>query len=421
MKLRKFLKYFFSLSIIIFTVFSSDCKILQKVRKDDLASKALIDVVQEIFISRGISFEIVIFGEVSLRVGDTIDNLVTNVQESQSIKITRHEVLTEIANTALVFVSPKLIKGINKIGLRKWFPTTNKILFFLDHENMIDLNLLKEDLTHNSRGINQYAYYFVDYDTKVELKTFEWWTEAACNQPQLITLNTFHKQISKWEQNQKIQDKFMNFHGCTLKSQSMNIRTAFFHIANNNGLKDNNSLHQNYYTKKEKTEEKIAKLFAEQGNFSINRSEYNAYNDDRELYVFFQAAQAYQSDITHLEAGCSLPYYDGKMYLIYSPPDPYTTYEKMTLPFDADTWMYLFITYGVFFASILIIKILPRRIQNVVFGLNVKSPIFNVIRGIFGAPQTLLPRNSFARFILINFVIFCFIFRTAYQGEHFIT
>ena len=104
---------------------------------------------------------------------------------------------------------------------------------------------------------------------------------------------------------------------------------------------------------------------------------------------------------------------------MYSPPELYTNYEKMVLPFDVATWMYLGITFGVTFAVIFVIKLLPKVFKETCFGQNENSPAFNVIRTFFGISLTKLPKNNFARIILMSFIIFCLIFRTAYQGMQF--
>jgi hypothetical protein len=38
---------------------------------------------------------------------------------------------------------------------------------------------------------------------------------------------------------------------------------------------------------------------------------------------------------------------------------------------------------------------------------------------VFGDGIIVLPGRNFARFLLINFILFCFILRTAYQGKLF--
>jgi hypothetical protein len=51
-----------------------------------------------------------------------------------------------------------------------------------------------------------------------------------------------------------------------------------------------------------------------------------------------------------------------------------------------------------------------------VFGEGVRMPSYNVAGTFFGIGQMRLPTANFPRFILMLFILFCLIFRTAYQG-----
>ena len=58
-------------------------------------------------------------------------------------------------------------------------------------------------------------------------------------------------------------------------------------------------------------------------------------------------------------------------------------------------------------------------VKNVIYGSKVQSPIFNIVRGFFGIGQTILPVNDVARLILLSFILWCLVVRTAYQGKLF--
>ncbi|KAG5679800.1 hypothetical protein PVAND_009338 [Polypedilum vanderplanki] len=60
-----------------------------------------------------------------------------------------------------------------------------------------------------------------------------------------------------------------------------------------------------------------------------------------------------------------------------------------------------------------------NRSQVLVYGHGVKIPSLNVVGTFFGIGQTKLPDLSFSRFILMIFILFCLIIRTAYQGVLF--
>lgn len=408
----------FTIFLISFLLINSNGKnVIKQKTSEKLTTKALFDVISELFPWRRVSFDITVIGDVSPRVGDRIDDLMKHFEGIQSIKVTKSTNIdfTIVENIALVFVSSKLAKSINKIKLQKWLPGINRILFYFDRDNKIDLNLLQINLTHSSRSITQYSYYFIDTGSKIELKTFEWWTEVACNQPQLITLNSFDKKSVKWQTNLNIQDKFINFHGCTLNSKSENFRLFFLDYMRFYGLLDLNPGFKNDYVKKEKIEAKLARIFAEQGNFSIYRTAYDIFADESEFYVLYQEGNSYKLDVLQ-SVVCPVPLYDVSLYILHSPPEPYTNYEKMVLPFDADTWIFLMITFGASFVSIFLINFLPRAIQDIFYGQRINTAFFNVIRAGFGISQTILPENNFGRILLLFFTLFCLIFRTAYQG-----
>ena len=55
--------------------------------------------------------------------------------------------------------------------------------------------------------------------------------------------------------------------------------------------------------------------------------------------------------------------------------------------------------------------------ENIVIGLSVTSPVMNMFSIIFGYSQPIVPSTSFARFVLMMFMIFCLIMRSIYQGS----
>ena len=107
------------------------------------------------------------------------------------------------------------------------------------------------------------------------------------------------------------------------------------------------------------------------------------------------------------------------LYVFVTPGDKYTPYEKFILPFDIQTWILLFVTFMITFLTIVIINRLSKTTQTIVYGVNVATPIWNVLRIFFGISQTKLPSKKFSRFILMMFIFFCLIFRTCFQSKFF--
>jgi hypothetical protein len=96
--------------------------------------------------------------------------------------------------------------------------------------------------------------------------------------------------------------------------------------------------------------------------------------------------------------------------------EPYTQFEKMFMMFDYDVWLMIAFT---FIGALLIIQIInfcSEKVKDLVFGERIRVPTINFVAIIFGLGQTVLPRKSFARFLLIMFIILCLILRTCHQS-----
>lgn len=100
-------------------------------------------------------------------------------------------------------------------------------------------------------------------------------------------------------------------------------------------------------------------------------------------------------------------------------PQLYSPFEKLLFPFDLETWVWLAIFFAVGFLVIFITYRCSIDIRRYVFGRSVTTPSFNLTGTFFGIGQTVLPGRNFARFILMNFILFCLIMRMAYQGMMF--
>jgi len=108
-----------------------------------------------------------------------------------------------------------------------------------------------------------------------------------------------------------------------------------------------------------------------------------------------------------------------RVKFLLTPGEPYTIYEKLMLPFDHATWIGLLITFGVAFGTVFFINTYSLRIQELVYGRGIRTPILNIISTFFGIPQHKIPQLNFPRILLIIFIYFCLIVRTCYQSKLF--
>jgi hypothetical protein len=108
-----------------------------------------------------------------------------------------------------------------------------------------------------------------------------------------------------------------------------------------------------------------------------------------------------------------------KVIFAITPAEKLTNFEKLLLPFDELTWKLLIGTFCVAFLAIFFANVKSKFFRNLVLGFKVNSPALNVIGSFFGISQTKVPKRNFSRIILMNFVLFCLVMRTAYQGVLF--
>lgn len=93
--------------------------------------------------------------------------------------------------------------------------------------------------------------------------------------------------------------------------------------------------------------------------------------------------------------------------------------EKLIYPLSPISWI-IFISF-IFsgFLVIFITSLLSKRIQNFIIGQKVKYPYLNMAIGLFGQTQHRLPKRNFARFLLMNYLLFSLVLRNIYQGQMF--
>jgi len=91
--------------------------------------------------------------------------------------------------------------------------------------------------------------------------------------------------------------------------------------------------------------------------------------------------------------------------------------EKLIKPFSKASWMLILAGFSIgSFVIFTIRKFTSSSAQSFVFGSNNKSPYINMLIGIFGGSQRILPNTNFARFLLMMLLIKCLILRSMYQG-----
>lgn len=113
----------------------------------------------------------------------------------------------------------------------------------------------------------------------------------------------------------------------------------------------------------------------------------------------------------------SYVYYTSNLKWITPPGRLFTSFEKLFKPFKDILWLCIFVVFILSFLAIGCVSFQSRFVQNFVFGSGNSSPSLNVVNIFFGGSLPKLPTRNFARFLLAQFMIYCLIIRSSYQGE----
>ncbi|KAG5672234.1 hypothetical protein PVAND_002376 [Polypedilum vanderplanki] len=110
---------------------------------------------------------------------------------------------------------------------------------------------------------------------------------------------------------------------------------------------------------------------------------------------------------------------EDRMIFAITPGELYTTYEKLLLPFDFTTWIFLILTFITAFSFISMFNLASRNVKDLIYGKSIKHPALNVVSIFFGIALKKIAKENASRILLILFIWFCLIFRTCYQSKMF--
>jgi Ligand-gated ion channel len=150
------------------------------------------------------------------------------------------------------------------------------------------------------------------------------------------------------------------------------------------------------------------------GNIYDNGTSYGAlgevYNNKTDLivgdlFLMFRRAKSLDATVS----------FDMQEIMFIIPPGRlYTSFEKLSLPFTNQVWFLISFVFLAGFFTIYVVSLKHKKLRSLVFGERVTQPAMNMLIVVFGLQQTKLPTKTFARFILLNFLLFCLVIRCVY-------
>ncbi|CRK90115.1 CLUMA_CG003833, isoform A [Clunio marinus] len=115
----------------------------------------------------------------------------------------------------------------------------------------------------------------------------------------------------------------------------------------------------------------------------------------------------------------TVSYAQQPLIFIIPPGKPVTHLERLISAFSLQSWICIGLFYLIGSLVILFVQLKSPCVQEFVFGAGVTSPMFRMFSVFIGDTLNNLPKRNFARFLLMNFIIFTLIIRTVYQGSYF--
>ena len=259
-----------------------------------------------------------------------------------------------------------------------------------------------------------YESYLIEKNHQVSLHAITMFSKKQCRPRHLVEINQFSSLERKWKTEKFFRPRIENFHGCTMVLD-------FFYFDAMPFLK--------YYETEAKTWLAEGAIIDMLNELSIHLNFTYLYGPAADKYALKMGFYE-PMDYEDLQIGAKLLYGEGSpsSYPIASTADVvsvppgqlFTSWEKLLMPFDRQTWMWLGIVFAVAFLVILLIKLSKSTsMYDFVVGSNVSTPSLNVMAIFMGIGQILLPERNVSRFFFMNFILFSLIMRTAYQGKYF--
>ena len=380
--------------VLFFVVFTKS--------KTSLVPEAILEIVKNHYGESSVKIE-VFYNTRKIKILDEVLKLLSKVKELKVTKISTRV----ITNSRFSYANDAIFLFDSTESYEKF---QQKIRFgHVEQAGKVSALIYCEGSSRRSIqslvSIETFESFLMVEKDKISLNTMTMFTKQRCKVAQLIEVNRFSRSRKKWLTNKFFVPAIDNFYGCEL----------VVYLQNNFGL----PFLKIDFSKGER--HPIEGVFVELVEALSSRLNFKivykiSANSETDLSFLMTRINEIDQDSQEV----SDPICSTSEVFIVPSEELYTSWEKLLLPFDQDTWIWIGITFAVAFFVIFLVKLSKSSsIYEFVIGSNVSAPSLNVVAIFMGIGQILLPSRDMPRFMFINFVLFCLIMRTAYQGKYF--
>lgn len=378
-------------------------------------SNALKTTVSENFVKKSIPFDLIVIDEKSRNFGFSIISDILKVENIHPVTEKFFQqingISVNVTRSAIMFMNlpiKEFLNAIDTITATNFDYIMNFQIIFVVEKGFPQIigPGVEIDSRHHYSYSNLFNYeIFITQNLtsrNLKMSTIERFKVSNCFN-QLMLTNEFSHEKQKWNNEHFGLIETTQFNGCRIKIASPEFN-------------DDSDMSQSYFS------ELLNALTSH-----LNYIKQEISNEFETVHVTMHFVTLHLSQSTEEVLG-EIFFMESHIYpfcvdeygIAVSTGEPYTSLEKLILPFDVSTWIVTGLFFSVGFITIIFIKHRTNILwQYVVFGPNVRSPSFNMIIAFFGQDQTILPRRSFARYLLMMFVMLCLVIRTGYQGVQF--
>ena len=263
-----------------------------------------------------------------------------------------------------------------------------------------------------------------DESELVSLLTFMPFNGFICGDTTPIKTNQFDKISGKWESIDFYPKKFKNLFKCPVRVGAFDTTPAVIKKPMKNGsfILDGYDI-------------EILNEFSKIINFSIDMNfavEAGSYGEIYENGSSTLTIKKVMNNMVDLIIGnyyatalrltfmsSSSSYYTNPLLLVIPSGAPVAPFAKLMRPFQTTVWILLLCTLIIGILVISIVTVQSLEVKNLIFGNQIQNPFLNLIVGLVGGSQHVLPKRNFSRTLLMFFLIFCLIIRSLYLGGLF--
>lgn len=389
-------------------------------RKNNLAVKGISEIVKSHYLKNSIHFDIIIYGRLS-KESSELKDLVKKIFKANKESICGKLIhLDANSNNEIKLTQSAIIFFESTTFFYKF---NEEIELINQHANSMTFLVYFAKFEKTPKQVDPYSFLklsqfqfdlIFDVDGSLRLSKYFRFQPDFCKNVSSKIINRFSPKTLKWEDPISLDHETKDFYGCefTVGVPGLCKPSSDYKIYENGSFgyfgytvsfMDALGQHFNFklaYNPLDiMTGKYLNKSFIPEIIVALRPAVLNILSRDN---------QAVTQTFTEFSYGIVIPH--GELY---------TSLEKLFLPFDLETWI-LIIIFIV--AGILVIEVIrktSRTIQNFVFGRNNYTPKMNLLRVFYGMSLITSPSRNFARYMLMMFILFCLIMRTAYQGKMF--